>query len=381
MKVLHLVAGNLFGGVETFLCTLAEQRHACPSMQPHFGICFEGLLSERLRAAGVPVYNLGAVRLSRPWQVISARGQLSQLMAQDNFDAVISHSCWPHVLFAPVIRRAGRPLVFYCHDLHTGEHWLERWAKLTPPDFSLVNSYCTLAALPRLFPQGDRAVIYCPVYLPDLSEPTLLRSQIRSQLQVSPETTVIIQVSRLERWKGHSLLLAALSQLRDCPNWVCWLVGGDQRPQETRYLQELKQQALSSGIADRVQFLGQRSDVPDLLTAADIHCQPNTDPEPFGITFIEALAAGLPVVTTAIGGGKEIVNASCGLLVPPADAIELAAALKFLILDPQARTNLGANGRLRARTLCDPQQQLQKLYDVLREQQERACAKFAPGPG
>lgn len=343
-------------------------------MQPHFGICFEGLLAQRLRAAGVPVYNLGAVRFSRPWQVLLARQRLSQLIAQENFDVIISHSCWPHVLFAPVIRRAGRPLVFYCHDVAKGVHWLERWAKLTPPDFSLVNSYCTLTALRRLFPQGDRAVIYCPVYLPDLYKPKLLRSQIRSQLQVSPETTVIIQVSRLERWKGHSLLLSALAQLQDSPNWVCWLVGGDQRPQETRYLQELKQQASASGIADRVQFLGQRSDVPQLLAAADIHCQPNTGPEPFGITFIEALAAELPVVTTAIGGGQEIVNADCGLLVPPDDPIALAAALQSLVTNPQKRLQLGAQGPFRAKELCDPAQQLQKLYKLLLKQQLASCA-------
>ena len=78
-------------------------------------------------------------------------------------------------------------------------------------------------------------------------------------------------------------------------------------------------------MVERVRFLGQRSDIPDVLGAADIHCQPNVDPEPFGVAFVEALHAGLPVVTTAIGAAPEVVDATCGVLVPK-DAGALAGA-------------------------------------------------------
>ena len=66
-----------------------------------------------------------------------------------------------------------------------------------------------------------------------------------------------------------------------------------------------------------MRWLGQRRDVPELLAAADIYCQPNVGAEPFGIVFVEALYTGLPVVTTALGGALEIIDASCGVLVPP----------------------------------------------------------------
>ena len=56
------------------------------------------------------------------------------------------------------------------------------------------------------------------------------------------------------------------------------------------------------------------------MHAADIHCQPNTAPEPFGLVFVEALYAGLPVVTTALGGALEILTDACGVLVPAGDA-------------------------------------------------------------
>src|SRR5262249_34060399 len=186
-----------------------------------------------------------------------------------------------------------------------------------------------------------------------------------AELNTAEDATVIIQVSRMERLKGQALHLEALVMLRDLPGWVCWQVGGAQRPQEIKYLEELKSAAVRLGIAERVHFLGQRSDIPRLLAAADIYCQPNLSPEGFGITFIEALYAGLPVVTAAIGGACEIVDDSCGILVPPEDAHALAASLRWLILDRTSRTSLGLAGPARARKLCDPSTQVQQLYKVL----------------
>jgi glycosyltransferase involved in cell wall biosynthesis len=101
------------------------------------------------------------------------------------------------------------------------------------------------------------------------------------------------------------------------------------------------------------------------LAAADLHCQPNTGPEPFGLAFAEALHAGRPVVTCAHGGALEIVDDTCGVLVPPGDAAALAAALRGLIDDPGRRMRLGAAGPARAGALCDPGAAAARLRDLL----------------
>src|SRR5262249_25951309 len=163
------------------------------------------------------------------------------------------------------------------------------------------------------------------------------------------------------RWKGHLLHLDALGRLRHHSGWVAWMVGGAQRLQEVGYLAELKNRAIELNIADRVRFLGQRTDVPRLLAAADVHCQPNTGPEPFGMTFVEGLQAGLPVITTAWGGASEIVDETCGILTPPGDAGALSSALRDLLQNPQRRATLGRAGPARARALCDPARQLAGL--------------------
>jgi len=216
--------------------------------------------------------------------------------------------------------------------------------------------------------------VYCPVAPPESSSSAAERRAVRAELRTAEDAVVVIQVSRLEPYKGHHLHLDALGMLVDLPNWIYWQVGGAQRAKEKRYLEELKSTSARLGIHDRVRFLGQRADVPSLLAAADIHCQPNAGPEPFGISFLEGLLARLPVVTTAIGGALEIVDDSCGKLVPPANPPALAASLRQLILDSALRSRLGACGPARARLLCDPCRQLVSLHEFLHRAWKRDIA-------
>lgn len=365
MRVLHVHSGNMYGGVETLLITLARYRDLCPEMEPHFALCFKGLLSEELASADASVYLLNNVRVSRPLTVWRARHALGDLLRRNHFDTVVCHSAWSKVIFGPAVRSAGMPLVQWLHDAATGRHWLERWARRMPPDLALCNSHFTAGTLPNMYPHVRTEMVYYPVASPESHYSTADRVAVRAGLSTPQEATVIVQVSRMESWKGHALHLEALGLLSDLPNWMCWQIGGGQRPHEVQYMEELKSRAARLGIAERIRFLGQRSDVARLLATADIHCQPNTGPEPFGITFIEALLAGLPVVTTAIGGACEIVNDSCGVLVPPDDAHALAASLRRLIQNRDLRTSLGVAGRIRARKLCGPLTQMQHLYKVL----------------
>lgn len=365
MKILHIYAGNLFGGIETLLVTLEKERNLCMQMQPHFALCFEGRLANELRSLDANVHLLGNVRISRPWTIWKARVQLQQLLKREQFDVVICHSCWPQAIFGPVIRSNHLPLIFWCHDVPNGKHPLERWAKRVIPDLVIANSLYTQAAVPKLYPKVNSDTLYLPVACGDIGNDSSIRHAVRAELNTPDDAIVIIQPSRLERWKGQSMLLSALAQLRDLSGWNYWIVGGVQRPHEAEYLQELEVQAQQLGIDDRVLFLGQRNDVPRLLAAADIHCQPNTGAEPFGIAFVEALYASLPIVTTAMGGAVEIVDDSCGRVVAPNDINALSEVLGLLISNPSERATLSAGGKLRAEYLCNPQRQLTQLYNLL----------------
>jgi glycosyltransferase involved in cell wall biosynthesis len=192
------------------------------------------------------------------------------------------------------------------------------------------------------------------------------RNAARRELGAQAGTAVIIQVSRYEPWKGHLLHLNALSRLPSTTNWVCWMVGGPQTAADHRHHQDVLRAADRLEILDRVRFLGQRADVPQLLAGADIFCQPNEGAEPFGIVFVEALWAGLPVVTTAMGGALEILDESCGILTEPGNPDGVANALGLLIGSPELRERLGSAGPGRARALCDPAGQMGCLEQLVR---------------
>jgi glycosyltransferase involved in cell wall biosynthesis len=188
---------------------------------------------------------------------------------------------------------------------------------------------------------------------------------LRRAFETPPNAVVIIHVSRLEPGKGHEPHLRALSRLPRNSAWRCWIVGGAQRREEREYQQDLQLLAAELGVADHVHFLGERQDVMGLLRAADVYCQPNTGPEGFGLTFIEALSNGLPVITSALGGAVEIVDESCGILVPPGDVEALATALAELITNDVLRKSLGCSGPCRAEFLCDTRTQVRRLFKLL----------------
>lgn len=371
MRLLHVYSGNLFGGIESMLLTCARAAATCPSLEHEFALCFDDQLSADLCRLGSRVHTLGAVRVRRPGTVIAARQRLETVVFEGRFDGVVCHAPWTQAIFGSVVRRSGVPLVYWAHDVMTGRHWTERLAAFVEPDLAICNSAFTAGTLPALFPRTRSVVIHPPVWTAtaDSCRVTDDRqsrcSEIRASLETSAEACVVVQVSRLEAWKGHTLLLEALSALVDEPNWIWWIVGGAQRPAEQAYLASLRAAALESGVADRIRWVGPRADVPDLLAAADIHCQPNLSPEPFGIAFVEALAAGLPVVTVDLGGAREIVTERCGVLTPPGDARTLAQTLRRLIGDRGLRARLSSGARARAQHLSDPATQLQRLHEAL----------------
>jgi glycosyltransferase involved in cell wall biosynthesis len=146
------------------------------------------------------------------------------------------------------------------------------------------------------------------------------------------------------------------------------MAGGCQREGERRYFESLQAQADRLGLRERVRFLGERQDVLRLMSASDLYCQGNRGPEGFGLAFLEALSAGLPIVTSALGGALELVDERCGMLVPAEDVGALAAALRALITDGALRRRMGEAARGRARGLCDPGTQLERLRQTLASQ-------------
>jgi glycosyltransferase involved in cell wall biosynthesis len=332
-------------------------------------MAFDARLARELREGVWPVRVLGDVRFSRPDTVWGARRALRRALAEQGYDAVIAHAPWSTALVAPVARRASLPFFSWIHDAPHGVQWPERRVARVPPDRFICNSHYTAGLVARWMPGVPRDVIYPPLAT---TTPSADRADVRRELAEPDHVIVIFMAARMEPWKGHRVLVEAARHLRG--DVTVWIAGGAQRPEEVAYFDELSRAAAVNAKGIRIRILGERSDVPRLMRGADVYCQPNTSPEPFGLAFLEALSAGVPVVTTAAGGALEIVDEQCGILVPHASAEPVAAALQRLIDDPALRRSLGQRGPSRVSRIGDPGIALSRIEQVVRQQRTRSSA-------
>ncbi len=375
MRLLHVSSGNLYGGVERALVAFARAASpATTDLRQSFALGYNGRLRGELEAAGADVVTFGAARARKPWTIWRARRELASVIAGLGSPlAVIAHSPWALAVLGQAPRDAGALTVLYLHNPPAQALWPDGWARRTAVDLVIANSQYTAGASRPFLPAVPIVCLHPPVELPAISPDDRLR--VRRELGTGEDDVVILQASRMEAWKGHTALVEALAALGHVPGWTAWIAGGAQRPSERVYVLSVRRAVTAAGLEPRVRFTGERADIARLAAAADIYCQVNRDPEPFGVAFIEALGAGLPVVTTAAGGAPEIVATDCGRLVAPGDATALTTALSELIRSAPLRRTLGARGPARARALCDGPTQLARLIELLDEVPVRVAAR------
>ncbi|RJR42404.1 MAG: glycosyltransferase family 1 protein [Deltaproteobacteria bacterium] len=186
--------------------------------------------------------------------------------------------------------------------------------------------------------------------------------KVREELGIPPEEPVVGLVARLDhRAKGHPELIRAMALLKNRLTFHAMMVGGGRRQEEMRDL------AGSLGLGDRVHFLGNRRDVPELLGAMDIFVLPSHS-EGVSLAVLEAMAAGLPVIVSAVGGLPEIVkHEENGLLIPPKDAEALAGSLARLLENPDLARRLGEKAREHIREKYSLERMAQVVNDAYDE--------------
>ncbi|WP_059006050.1 glycosyltransferase [Streptomyces specialis] len=192
----------------------------------------------------------------------------------------------------------------------------------------------------------------------------------------------LLQLGRLVPRKGARLSIEALAKIPDAELVVAGGPTPDQGPLDADpEVRRLRDVARSFGVADRVTFTGgvARADVPALLRSADLVLCP-ADYEPFGIVPLEAMACGVPVVASAVGGQRDTVaDPATGRLVPPGDPAALADAVAALLAAPAERAARGAAGRRRVLTRYRWAAVAAATEDVYREIAARRPAPVSGG--
>lgn len=339
----------------------------------------EGPLAGALSARGLKVtvsrWGQGLTQVRRDssiLKVIPLVGRLLAILGETfaaarRHDVVYANSQKAFVLSALAVSFARRPLIWHLHDIISAAHFgaMQRRVQV-----KLANLRASRVVVPSqacadafIAEGGNKALmIVVPNGLdiaPDESSP----AQIRAELRL-PHGPLVGVFSRLAEWKGQHVVLQALAKT---PGVSC-IIAGDALFGEQAYAARLRQMVVDLGLGERVQFLGQRSDVSRLMHAVDAVIHPSIDAEPFGRTLVEAMLAGVPVIATDAGAASDILEAGrAGTLVPPGEADALAAAITTILSKPPELEGRLAHAKARARSHYGTAQMLQAIAGVIEQ--------------
>ena len=236
----------------------------------------------------------------------------------------------------PVIRRARARVVLHLHNAHLVDGPRRLMQRVAVDRLIFASNFLLEQARSRFPLLGQSSVLYSgadeSIFYPPVTE------------RRNPEPPTVLFAGRLVANKGVHVLLDAMRLLqKQAVPLQAHIVGSSSfgLGQETPYIRQLKATSPPS-----VAFLAYRSGTAlgDLFRKADMFCSPAVWDEPFGLVNVEALASGLPVVTTCSGGTSEIFSSGGGIMVERGSATHLAHALRRLAEDPTLRSDLGRQG-------------------------------------
>jgi glycosyltransferase involved in cell wall biosynthesis len=342
LRIAMMIETDGPGGAEVMLLQLSEELkrrgHQVTPIGPEKGA---GWLSGHLQSLG---FERRTYRLRRPLDPRCAARMIGLLRELD-VDVVHSHEFTMASYGGLAARWLGIPHVVTMHGNETVmEAWRRRaalrWVARNSRAFVAVSEHTRASMQARLrLPEGVIGMIPNGVPLRPGD-----RDGTRRKLGVEDDEVLILTVGNLRERKGHAVLIDALGRVQrnGCGVAFRLAIAGGGREREN-----LERQAAELGIADRVQLLGHRDDVPDLQAAADVYAMPSYW-EGMPLAVLEAMLAGKAIVASRVGGIPEVIrDGETGLLVPAGDAPALAQSLRRLLDDERLRSRLGAAARAR----------------------------------
>jgi glycosyltransferase involved in cell wall biosynthesis len=372
MHTLYLVDTLNVGGTETQMASAALRLHRAGHRVTVGCLRAEGPLLEVLRKAGIPV-----VEFPKKKTLLSPNGMFQLLrmvlfLRRHNFQVVHAHDLWANLFGVPAAWLAGTPMIIsgrrYLADLEWYTPWRNRIMRVIYrlSTYVVVNSESVRKLLVErdgLPPQKVR-VIHNAV---DVEQFVGAQPDKQSLLPGVGKNTKLIAViaNMYSPVKGHDHLIAAAGTVcRIEPEATFLLIGdGPERP-------KLERQVAGADLSKNVLFLGRRNDIPELLACCNLSVLPS-EAEGLPNALLEAMAAGLPVVATRVGGTPEVIeDGVSGLLVAARAPHALAGAILRILRDSKLATRLAQAGQKRMRTHFSFDRLMAELEEL-----------YAPAPG
>jgi glycosyltransferase involved in cell wall biosynthesis len=404
VRIVYLNPSGQLGGAETsLLAILASIRAAVPSWELWLVIGEDGPLAGEARKLGVHVVlarfpgglaRLGDANASR-WAMLARiaaasaaalkyKRHLARVLGSINPDLIHTNGFKMHLLGAWT-RPQGTPLLWHIHD-YVSTRPLMRYllrAFQKPCTAAIANSNSVANDLRTVLPGLPVVPIYNAIDLNRFSPvgPKLDLDAAAKLPPVSEGTIRVGLVATFARWKGHKVFLRALAQLPSSIPVRGYIIGAPiyQTIGSQWSIEELEQEVQRLGLAGKVGFTGFLPDPPAAMRSLDIVVHASSQPEPFGMVIIEAMACGAAVIASRAGGAAELfVDGETALAHQPADVAALAKQIDRLVRDKALRQRLAKSGRASAERLFDAKRLAQQLALLYRESATPSTESPAP---
>ncbi len=333
MKILQILPELNVGGVETGTIDLA--RYLTEHGHEAVVVSHGGALVPELKSAGAKHYTL-PVHQKNLLTMFWSMKRLQRIIIQEKVDIVHARSRVPAWVAYFACRKTGVPFITTCHGYYS-KHF-----------FSVVMGWAKLIIVPsRVI--GHHMVEDFGVPLESIR--CIPRSVDIRKFNIPRDEDpkrhpVIAIVGRITPLKGHEYFLRAMARVvRQMPYVKVWVIG-DAPLEKESYKEGLLSLTKQLGLVNCVEFLGNRKDIPQLLSRVDVLVLSTVTQESFGRVILEAQAAGVPVVATRVGGVVDIIEeGETGLLVAPRQPDEMAQAILRILNDTSLSKAIVANAK------------------------------------
>jgi glycosyltransferase involved in cell wall biosynthesis len=355
-KILFVTHYTGLGGGEIAIVNIAANldpsRFSAPLLVPA-----DGQMAERWRSIGQPVHIIpfrGVTEYFIPaiWTRFPIVGKMEALLRREQIDLVHSdYHALPFIQTAA--ERVGIPSIWTTMGWWTRpKRWQEDLFRRPTETLALSESVRVgYVGNPPFMPPEDITVCY-PGADADRFNPDIDGTRVRFQAGVAQDAPVVALAARFQKVKGHEVFQAMARQVALQIPEARFIVAGENvhgQSGDEAYKQSILKAAQDDRLLrDRIIYLGFRDDVERVFAAADVVVCPSQF-ESYGLSVVEAMASGKPVVSTRRGGPSEtIVHGETGFLVDPGDAEGFARHVIELLRNPELKARMGAAARARA---------------------------------
>lgn len=351
MKICYLIHAFHRGGAEMLVYSLAEKlarRHDIligglyepPDREEATAIIAE------LEAKGVRTFEVGKVSGRMRFKALY---RLTKILFKERPDIVHTHTFLAN-FYGRIAAKLARVNICIA-TLHTGtdewksakSFWMERFVLPFTSQFVAVSNVAAQHFTTKFGLSRPMVIIPNGIEIQKFQRVNINRKEKRYSLGLNPNSIVLINVAHIYAAKGHQYLIEAFRRVKKAfSDAELLLVGGFRDPE---FANDLINKVQRYGLSEDVHFLGNRSDVSELLAISDIFVFPSLyEAQP--VALLEAMAAGLPVVASQVPAIQEIItNGKEGVLVPPGDATALANAICMLMTNETYAQQLANRGK------------------------------------